>query len=40
LKNLRKETAFNEVLTAASTCQETLKEGRQVESSWQLAIGS
>jgi len=29
LKNLRKETAFNEVLTAASTCQETLKEGRQ-----------
>jgi hypothetical protein len=29
LKNLRKETAFNAVLTAASTCQETLKEGRQ-----------
>jgi TolB-like protein len=29
LKSLRKETAFNEVLTAASTCQETLKEGRQ-----------
>jgi TolB-like protein len=29
LKNLRKETAFNEVLTAASACQETLKEGRQ-----------
>jgi eukaryotic-like serine/threonine-protein kinase len=28
LKNLRKETAFNEVLTAAGTCQETLKEGR------------
>jgi TolB-like protein len=28
LKDLRKETAFNEVLTAASTCQETLKEGR------------
>jgi eukaryotic-like serine/threonine-protein kinase len=28
LKGLRKETAFNEVLTAASTCQETLKEGR------------
>jgi serine/threonine protein kinase len=28
LKNLRKETAFNEVLTAASQCQETLKEGR------------
>jgi TolB-like protein len=29
LKSLRKETAFNEVLTAASTCQEALKEGRQ-----------
>jgi TolB-like protein len=29
LKSLRKETAFNEVLTAAGTCQETLKEGRQ-----------
>jgi TolB-like protein len=29
LKGLRKETAFNAVLTAASTCQETLKEGRQ-----------
>jgi TolB-like protein len=29
LKNLRKETAFNEVLTAASKCQEALKEGRQ-----------
>jgi TolB-like protein len=28
LKNLRKDTAFNQVLTAASTCQETLKEGR------------
>jgi serine/threonine protein kinase len=28
LKNLRKETAFNAVLTAASECQETLKEGR------------
>ncbi|MGA8442151.1 MAG: protein kinase [Candidatus Sulfotelmatobacter sp.] len=28
LKELRKETAFNEVLTAASTCQETLNEGR------------
>jgi serine/threonine protein kinase/Tfp pilus assembly protein PilF len=28
LKNLRKETAFNQVLTAASSCQETLKEGR------------
>jgi serine/threonine protein kinase len=29
LKELRKETAFNEVLTAAGKCQETLKEGRQ-----------
>jgi eukaryotic-like serine/threonine-protein kinase len=29
LKGLRKETAFNEVLTAGSACQETLKEGRQ-----------
>jgi eukaryotic-like serine/threonine-protein kinase len=29
LKSLRKETVFNEVLTAASTCQDTLKEGRQ-----------
>ena len=28
LKDLRKETAFNEVLTAGSACQETLKEGR------------
>ena len=28
LKGLRKETAFNEVLTAGSTCQETLKQGR------------
>jgi len=28
LKDLRKESSFNEVLTAASTCQETLKEGR------------
>jgi eukaryotic-like serine/threonine-protein kinase len=28
LKSLRKEAAFDEVLTAASTCQETLKEGR------------
>ncbi|MGB0013249.1 MAG: protein kinase [Candidatus Sulfotelmatobacter sp.] len=28
LKSLRKETAFDEVLTAASTCQEALKEGR------------
>jgi hypothetical protein len=29
LKDLRKETAFNEVLTAGSNCQATLKEGRQ-----------
>ena len=29
LKDLRKETAFNEVLTAASNCQTVLKEGRQ-----------
>jgi eukaryotic-like serine/threonine-protein kinase len=29
LKNLRKETAFNQVLTAASACQAPLKEGRQ-----------
>lgn len=29
LKNLRKETAFNEVLTAASNCQAVLKENRQ-----------
>ena len=29
LKDLRKETAFNEVLTAASNCQAMLKEGRQ-----------
>jgi TolB-like protein/Tfp pilus assembly protein PilF len=29
LKGLRKETAFNEVLTASSKCQESLKEGRQ-----------
>ena len=29
LKDLRKETAFDEVLTAGSKCQETLKEGRQ-----------
>jgi eukaryotic-like serine/threonine-protein kinase len=28
LKSLRKEAAFDEVLTAASACQETLKEGR------------
>ncbi|MGA3349729.1 MAG: protein kinase [Candidatus Sulfotelmatobacter sp.] len=27
LKELRKDPAFNQVLTAASTCQETLKEG-------------
>ena len=31
LKNLRKETAFNEVLTAASNCQNTLKEGRDLK---------
>jgi len=29
LKDLRKETAFNEVLTAASNCQAVLKENRQ-----------
>ncbi len=29
LKDLRKDPAFNQVLTAASACQETLKEGRQ-----------
>jgi len=29
LKDLRKETAFNEVLTAASNCQKVLKESRQ-----------
>ncbi len=29
LKDLRKETAFDEVLTAGSKCQEVLKEGRQ-----------
>jgi TolB-like protein len=28
LKDLRKETAFSEVLTSASACQATLKEGR------------
>jgi serine/threonine protein kinase len=28
LKNLRKETAFNEVLTAGANCQAALKEGR------------
>ena len=29
LKDLRKETAFNEVLTAAGNCQAVFKEGRQ-----------
>jgi len=29
LKDLRKQTAFNEVLTSASTCQALLKENRQ-----------
>ena len=29
LKDLRKDTAFNEVLTAGSNCQDALKEGRQ-----------
>jgi TolB-like protein len=29
LKALRKETAFDEVLTAASACQQTLKEGHE-----------
>jgi eukaryotic-like serine/threonine-protein kinase len=29
LKDLRKDTAFNQVLTAGSACQEALKEGRQ-----------
>jgi tetratricopeptide (TPR) repeat protein len=29
LKDLRKETAFNEVLTSASNCQTTLKENHQ-----------
>ena len=29
LKNLRKDPAFDEVLTSASTCQSVLKEGRQ-----------
>jgi hypothetical protein len=28
LKDLRKETAFNQVLTAAANCQAALKEGR------------
>jgi len=31
LKNLRKETAFDEVLTASSNCQAILKEGRQLK---------
>jgi serine/threonine protein kinase len=29
LKELRKDTAFNQVLTAGSACQDALKEGRQ-----------
>jgi TolB-like protein len=29
LKDLRRETAFNEVLTSAGKCQDALKEGRQ-----------
>jgi hypothetical protein len=29
LKDLRKDTAFNEVLTASGNCQAVLKEGRQ-----------
>jgi eukaryotic-like serine/threonine-protein kinase len=29
LKDLRKDTAFNQVLTAGSACQEALKEGRR-----------
>ena len=29
LKDLRKQAAFDEVLTAAGNCQATLKEGRQ-----------
>jgi eukaryotic-like serine/threonine-protein kinase len=29
LKDLRKDTAFNQVLTAGSQCQDALKEGRQ-----------
>jgi serine/threonine protein kinase len=29
LKQLRKQTAFNEVLTAASACQESFKQGRR-----------
>ena len=31
LKNLRKETAFNEVLTASSNCQAVFKEGRSIK---------
>jgi len=31
LKSLRKETAFNEILTAASNCQSVFKEGRQIK---------
>lgn len=31
LKNLRKETSFNEVLTAAGNCQSTFKEGRDIK---------
>jgi TolB-like protein len=31
LKDLRKEAAFDDVLTAASKCQAVLKEGRQVQ---------
>jgi hypothetical protein len=29
LKDLRKDPAFNQVLTAGSACQDALKEGRQ-----------
>lgn len=31
LRDLRKDTAFNEVLTAASNCQNVFKEGRQLK---------
>ena len=31
LKNLRKETAFDEVLTASSNCQTVFKEGRNIK---------
>ncbi|HZC21990.1 MAG TPA: hypothetical protein VE866_01535, partial [Candidatus Binatia bacterium] len=31
LKNLRKETAFDEVLTASSNCQRVFKEGRNIK---------